>query len=193
MTNRNDQTMHAFATLRQSLKDASIEAIQQDMYEKSRQIMELMEALAPIENRADALLGGSSLPSSDARIASAPPPAESRPRKPAKYPRFYRNGDTLYKEGMRQDGKSIYTQKVGKGAFEEIVAAVATRKGRKFKPGDVIGQVEQPSYQVYIVLNVLQDAGLVENPERGTYRASKKAAIADVAGLWNTIEQETMQ
>jgi len=193
MTNRNDQTMHAFATLRQSLKDASIDAIQQDMYEKSRQIMELMEALAPIENRADALLGGSSLSSSDARIASAPPPVESRPRKPAKYPRFYRNGDTLYKEGMRQDGKSIYTQKVGLQAFEAIATAVANQKSRKFKPSDVIEQVERPSYQVYIVLNVLQNAGLVDNPERGSYRVMKKAENTDVASLWGNIQTQTAQ
>ena len=92
---------------------------------------------------------------------------------------------------MRQDGKSIYTQKVSRAAFEEIAAAVASRKTRKFKPGDVIGQVEQPSYQVYIVLNVLQDAGLVKNPERGSYQATGKATNTDVAELWDSIEEQS--
>lgn len=188
MTDRKEPTMRIFATLRQSLKDASIEAIQQDMYEKGRQITELMDALAPIEHRAGTLLDGSATPTSVTAQKQTPRGATSR--KAAKYPRFYRIGDTLYKEGMRQDGKSIYTQKVGRQAFEEIAAAVATRKGRKFKPGDVIGQVEQPSYQVYIVLNVLQDAGLVDNPERGTYRASRKESITDVDSLWGGIEEE---
>lgn len=191
MTDRKEPTMRIFATLRQSLKDASIEAIQQDMYEKGRQITELMDALAPIEHKAGALLDGSRPP--ETMTAPKAPSIDARSRKASKYPRFYRIGDTLYKEGMRQDGKSIYTQKVGRQAFEEIAAAVATRKGRKFKPGDVIGLVEQPSYQVYIVLNVLQDTGLVDNPERGSYRVTNKTAIADVAALWENIEKETAQ
>jgi len=189
MTNRNDQTMHAFATLRQTLKDASIEAIQQDMYEKSRRLMELMEALAPIESRASSLLGDETPPAPSPSVKGRP--AKSASRKRAKYPRFYRIANTLYKEGMRQDGKSIYTQKVGRQTFETIFAAVANCKTRKFKPGDVIDQVEQPSYQVYIVLNVLQDAGLVENPERGSYQTTKKIASTDASELWNGIEEES--
>ena len=189
MSSQDNKTMRAFATLRQSLKDASIEAIQQDLYEKSRQITEVMEALAPVEARARDLLAAKA-PSAPAE-ASATPAARPASRKAAKYPRFYRIGDTLYKEGMRQDGKSIYTQKVSRAAFEEIAAAVASRKTRKFKPGDVIGQVEQPSYQVYIVLNVLQNAGLVKNPERGSYQATGKATNTDVAELWNGIEKES--
>ena len=191
MTNRNDQTMHAFATLRQSLKDASIEAIQQDMYEKSRRLMELMEALAPIETRASGLLGNEASSTSSSNEKGRP--AKRTSRKSAKYPHFYRIVNTLYKEGMRQDGKSIYTQKVGRQAFEAIFTAVANCKTRKFKPGAVIDQVEQPSYQVYIVLNVLQDAGLVENPERGSYQAIKKLASTEALEVWNAIKEESSE
>ena len=174
-----------FQELKAGLKCASIEAIERDAFAKSRQLTEIMERLRELETRTSGIFGGMS---STTTVGGATP-EENKTR----YPRFFRIGQTLYKEGMRQDGKSIYTQKVDRGAFEEIVAAVATRKGRKFKPGDVIGQVEQPSYQVYIVLNVLQNAGLVKNPERGSYQVTGKTAITEVAALWNNIEHETVQ
>lgn len=169
-----------FRDLKSALKKASIEAIEREDFSGSRRLTETMEQLNTLELRAAGGFDKNEVPAD----AGAPGAGTKS------YPRFYRIGDTLYKEGMRQDGQSIYTQKVGRQAFEEIATAVAGRKGRKFKPADVIGKVEQPSYQVYIVLNVLQDAGLVENPERGSYRVSKEAANTDVSALWGNIRTE---
>ena len=182
MGKQKENLMNAFETLRSSLKEASIQAIQQDKYGESRQLSEIMEQLASLENRASAVLGGK-LPGKPDRKSSSTEMTEP-------YPRFYRVGETLYKEGMKQDGKSIYTQKVDRQSFEAIVAAVAAYGKRKFKPADLIGKLEQPSYQVYIALKVLQDAELLRNPERGFYQLAASVKALDGGTVWGSIEQQ---
>lgn len=175
--------MNAFETLRKGLKGASIQAIQQDKYSQSRQLTEIMEQLTALEHRASVALGGE-LP--DETMTADKSTAD----KSKDYPRFYRVGNTLYKEGLRQDGKSVYTQKVDRQSFEAIVKAVAAQGKRKFKPAQLLEQLEQPSYQVYILLKILQDAGFVRNPERGAYQLDPGAKELDPRMIWNDIEQQ---
>jgi hypothetical protein len=108
----------------------------------------------------------------------------------ARYPRFFRSGSTLYKEGLRQDGESVYLQKVERGAFDEICRSILDQN-RRFKPAKLIKETEHPSYQVYILLNAMQEAGLVENPERGIYRLTPRAKECEPAGFWQAIEERT--
>ena len=180
MKGQKEALMQAFNALRRSLKDTSIAAIQQDKYGESRQLTEIMEQLAALETRTAAVLGGS---------ISPVPAARPSPARADSYPRFYRDGETLYKEGMKQDGKSIYTQKVDRQSFEAITAAVAARGKAKFKPADLVDKLEQPSYQIYIVLKVLQDAGLLRNPERGAYQLDLKAGEIDHVSIWSGLAQ----
>lgn len=180
MKKQKEALMQAFTALRKSLKDTSIAAIQQDKYGESRQLTEIMEQLATLETRTTAVLGGAKSPAPAAR------PSATRADS---YPRFYRDGDTLYKEGMKQDGKSTYTQKVDRQSFEAITAAIAARGKAKFKPADLVDTLEQPSYQIYIVLKVLQDAGLLRNPERGAYQLDLKAGDIDHISIWSGLAQ----
>ena len=108
MTLRKNDVLKDFRTLKASLKTASIQLIEADKFGQSRQLTEIMESLADLERRTAALLGGQS-----------PEPPASRSPSPTKtrYPRFYRSGELLFKEGLKQDGKSVYTQKVDRQGF----------------------------------------------------------------------------
>jgi hypothetical protein len=183
MKKSQENLMNAFETLRKGLKDASIEAIQQDKYSQSRQLTEIMEQLTALEQRTSAALGGE-LP--DETMPADKPTSD----KSKEYPRFYRVGNTLYKEGLRQDGKSVYTQKVDRQSFEAIVKAVAAQGKCKFKPAQLVDQLDQPSYQVYILLKILQDSGFVRNPERGAYQLDASAKSLDPQLIWEDIEQQ---
>jgi hypothetical protein len=96
----------------------------------------------------------------------------------------------LYKEGLKQNGKSVYTQKVDRVAFDTVIDAIAANGKRKFKPSSVLENIDVPSYQFYIVLNVLQDADLLRNPERGAYQLRISGKSLDPSGVWENIASE---
>lgn len=182
MKESQEALVSAFEALRGGLKDASIEAIRRDRFGESRQLTEIMEQLASLEDRAMSVLGGQ-LPASTGEAKKAAPGK-------GRYPRFYRVGDTLYKEGLRQGGKSVYTQKVDRVSFDTIIGAVAANGKRKFKPAALLEKIDVPSYQFYIVLNVLQDANLVRSPERGAYQLQVSGKSLDPSEVWGNIEPE---
>lgn len=178
--NKSDERLgRDFEALKKTLKQVSIDAIRADDFNRSRRLSEVMERLLALETLA-LNLTGADLPRHE---TAAEPPADRRG-----YPRFYRAGRTLYKEGMKQDGKSVYTQKVDQNAFMAICEEILKRKGR-FKPAEVIDKLDYPSYQFYIVLNILQEAGLVDNPERGAYQGTPAARKTDVRTVWGNLEQ----
>lgn len=172
--------MNAFEALRGDLKDASIDAIRQDRFGESRELTEIMEQLASLESRTDSVLGGQVPASTDETKKPA--------RRKDHYPRFYRAGETLFKEGLKQGGKSIYTQKVDRVAFDTIITAVAANGKRKFKPAGLLEKLDVPSYQFYIVLNVLQEADLVRSPERGAYQLQVSGKSLEPSSIWENIE-----
>ena len=174
--------MNAFEALRGSLKDASIEAIRQDRLGESRELTEIMEQLASLESRANSALGG--------QVPAATGGERKQAPRKDHYPRFYRSGNTLYKEGLKQNGRSVYTQKVDRIAFDIVIDAIAANGKRKFKPSSVLENIDVPSYQFYIVLNVLQDADLLRNPERGVYQLRVSGKSLDPSGVWENIESE---
>lgn len=182
MKKPKETLMNAFEALRGSLKDASIEAIRQDRFGESRQLTEIMEQLASLESRANSVLGGQV-------SATSGEPKKTAARKD-RYPRFYRAGDTLFKEGLKQGGKSVYTQKVDRVAFDTIISAIAAHGKRKFKPATLLDKIDVPSYQFYIVLNVLQEADLVRSPERGAYQLQVSGKSLEPASIWENIESE---
>lgn len=182
MKKSNEALMNAFKALRGSLKDASIEAIRQDRFGESRQLTEIMEQLASLESRANSILGG--------QVTVATGETEKPAPRKHRYPRFYRVGDTLFKEGLKQGGKSVYTQKVDRVAFDTIISAIAGNGKRKFKPATLLDKIDVPSYQFYIVLNVLQEADLVRSPERGAYQLQASRKSLDPSEVWTSIESE---
>ncbi|MDZ7790369.1 MAG: hypothetical protein U5L08_07750 [Xanthomonadales bacterium] len=165
MTDRQVKLERAFEALKRELKEANVEALDRDAFTTSRDLAGVMEQLSRLQIRARALYRGGTDP---AEAATVPLPSQE-----GSFPRFFRSGRILYKEGLRQDGESVYVQKVNRDAFEAIFRSIADQK-RKFKPAKLIKDTNQPSYQVYILLNVMQEQGLLENPERGTYRLTSK-------------------
>jgi hypothetical protein len=182
MGKSKDTLMNAFEALRGSLKDASIDAIRQDRFGESRELTEIMEQLASLESRANSAIGG--------QVPAASGEEKSQAPRKDHYPRFYRSGNTLYKEGLKQNGKSVYTQKVDRVAFDTIISAIAAHGKRKFKPASLLEKINVPSYQFYIVLNVLQEPDLVRNPERGVYQLQVSGKSLDPSEVWTSIESE---
>ena len=184
MSDRNDELNQAFLTLKNALKKANLEVLKNDEFNVSRELTGVMEQLSRLQKHSLKLLCAE-------RTVTHPEPLVPRPApvlKDAHFPRFFRSGDILYKEGLRQDRASVYIQKVDRSAFEEITASILSQN-RKFKPAKLIKDSAYPSYQIYILLNVMQDVGLVENPERGMYRLSPRAKEFDSDGFWQTIEE----
>ena len=181
MTLRENDVLKDFRTLKASLKTASIQLIEADKFGQSRQLTEVMESLADLERRTAALLGGQS---------PEPPVSRSPSSAKTRYPRFYRSGELLFKEGMKQDGKSIYTQKVDRQGFLQVTEAVLSQGKGKFRPADLIENLNLPSYQIYLVLNVLQEAGIMRSPERGHYQLSGKPANLEAGSLWAAVRTQ---
>lgn len=182
MTTPDSSVLKDFQSLKTSLKNASIRLIEQDQFGQSRELTEIMESLAELERRTIAAMG------TPAEKASTVQPTRARKDR---YPRFYRSGDLLFKEGMKQDGKSIYTQKVDREGFLQVTEAVRTQGKAKFRPADLMENLSLPSYQVYLVLKVLQDAGIMRSPERGHYQLSTKPEKVDAGGLWSAIRSDS--
>lgn len=179
MKDREDQIMEVFQELKSVLKKASVGALDSDDFRSSREITEIIEKVASLESRTKTVLGGRSL---DNGWASSLP-------EQSQYPNFYRIGRVLYKEGLRQDGKSVYTQKLPRETFHTILGAIKSQGNSKFNPKQISESASCPSYQTYIALNVLQDMGLIDSPERGRYKLTRTAGSLDPESCWNQVDE----
>ena len=183
MSDMKETLKERFQALKDCLKKAGIDAIETDQFDRSRRFTEIMEHLAALEAQAMELADGTAAKP----VAKTTPETKDKARN-GEYPRFYRSGRLLYKEGLKQGGGGTYTQKVDRAAFEAILQAILKQRG-KFRPATVLDKLDQPSYQFYIVLNVLQDAGLIDNPERGAYRLTAAAKKVDGEVIWSGLDQ----
>ena len=114
-------------------------------------------------------------------------------RKKSDYPKFVVQGDSLYKIGLRRNGKGEYTQNVPKAVYNQVVSQliVISNSQDEFTADDVIPAIDCPDYQAYIVLAVLRNHGLLEIPRRGYHKfVSQNNLELDAANLWNTLKND---
>lgn len=176
--------MQAFETLKSTMKTAGLSAMEAEDFSRSRELMSLMEDLVALQRRARSVLGDQ---------LSTVETTEPRPVLTKDYPRFFRRGSVLVKEGLRRDGESTYEQKMPREVYHEVLAALRELKQSKkeFHAPDVTSRVECPDYQVYLLLLLLQEADFLENPQRGLYRFKHRNDPSWAAAVWDAIPQET--
>jgi hypothetical protein len=94
------------------------------------------------------------------------------------YPRFEVRQDTLYRYGWSKSEKQEYVHKVPRGVFLktlEVMARLRQQSGGPFVAEEILKLVDSgdggaPSYQLYVVLGLLREAGCIEQLGREGYR-----------------------
>jgi hypothetical protein len=123
--------------------------------------------------------------------------AGSRKPKKADYPKFFRDGDTLIKVGWSKSEGSEYEHKCPKRVLDVLVAELPhiTGPGKRFVMDKVLPLsdpdtgVEFATYQPYIALAFLRQAGLVEQHGRSGYSIPKpKTLTADADRAWGGVQ-----
>jgi len=131
-------------------------------------------------------------------VSSQPTYTEkTRPKKPKAtrrrkkdYPKFVVRGDSLFKIGLRRNGKDEYTQNVSKTVYDKVISRLVeiSMSQVEFTADDVIPAIDCPDYQAYIVLAVLRNHELLEIPRRGYHKfISKNDFESDAANLWDKL------
>jgi hypothetical protein len=119
--------------------------------------------------------------------------ADRKSRKKSKkdYPQYTVRSDALIKLGLSRNRRHVYEHTVPRAEFNAVIQRLGQLAGRKhFSAEDVIGQVSSPSYQVYIVISVLKDRGLLAVPRRGMYAFTRpKNFLSEAGALWDSLEQ----
>jgi hypothetical protein len=134
-----------------------------------------------------------SVPEADANGAGAAHLADRSSRKKSKkdYPKYAVRSDALIKIGLSRNRRTEYEHTVPRAEFNAVIQRLGELSGRKhFSADDVIDQVSSPSYQVYIVISVLKDRGLLVVARRGMYAFTRpKNFLNEAEVLWDSLEQ----
>jgi len=119
--------------------------------------------------------------------------ADRKSRKKSKkdYPQYTVRSGALIKLGLSRNRRDVYEHTVPRAEFNAVIQRLGELAGRKhFSADDVIDQVSSPSYQVYIVISVLKDRGLLAVGRRGMYAFTRPKNFLNEAGaFWDSLEQ----
>lgn len=183
-TDSSESVAVGFEALKKRMKAAGLAALEAEDFGRSREVMSLMEELVALERRTQGVLGD------EVQTSEVD---EQRVLLPDGYPRFFRRDSLLVKEGLRRDGESTYEQKLPREIYEEILAAFRALKQTReeFHAPDVINRVRCPDYQVYIVLNLLLEAGFLDSPQRGLYRFRRRSEANWAEWVWDYVPSES--
>jgi hypothetical protein len=111
------------------------------------------------------------------------------------YPRFLRDGNRLVKLAWSKKERAPYEHRAPREVVQALVDAVQRRKGENklFQASDVMPlknsmRDEYPSYQSYLALNWLRDAGVISKRGREGYVLRPNAATAEkLDALWTAL------
>lgn len=112
------------------------------------------------------------------------------------YPRFFRQGDELIRLAWSKREKKEYRHKTSYGRLKSLAIAVAEKgtDGRVFSTDEFLplrdptDGTEIPSYQAYVCISLLKDAGLLEQHGRQGYSISQGANFSDaVEAAWKNL------
>lgn len=100
------------------------------------------------------------------------------------YPRFVRTTEALVKIGWSKKAKAEYEHKAPLALAKQLAAAAGKLgvKGRVFSieslAAVLLGDGQAPSYQHYLIVAWLRDAGLIEQHGRKGYSIKKPSTLA---------------
>lgn len=113
------------------------------------------------------------------------------PRRKSKkdYPKYAIRSDVLIKTGLSRDQRTEYEHAIPKPEFDAVVKRLNELASRKhFVAEDVLGKVQCPSYQAYLVLSLLKERGLLAIPRRGFYAVRHpKQFASDIQEIWESL------
>ncbi len=143
-----------------------------------------------LARRATALLDGGPTPLPEKQTS----PGRRRPKGRRGYPKYLVQGDVLRKIGLRRDKRTEYEQGVPRSHYQRIGEAIvaAARGASEFRADAVIDTTSIPAYEVYIVLGLMKERGIITSPRRGYYRAPHPERITDaMASTWSELQIST--
>lgn len=198
-----EQELNKIAALAEQIKQSLFKCAQLSVSGDSANNWQRAEALFNLAKEADVLRSkiletneSKSFPSNNAPSQSTstektpPKKPKTTRRKKKDYPKFVVHGDSLFKIGLRRNGKDEYTQNVPKAVYDKVVSRliVISKSQIEFTADDVIQAVDCPDYQAYIVLAVLRNHGLLEIPRRGYHKfVTQNSLELDAANLWDNL------
>jgi len=118
-----------------------------------------------------------------------PSMSTSRRKSKKDYPKYCVRSDVLVKTGLSRDRRTEYEHAIPRHEFDAIVRRLGELAGRKhFVAEDLLGKVQCPSYQGYLVLSLLKERGLLAVPRRGFYaiRQPKQFAVGSQS-VWDSL------
>jgi hypothetical protein len=123
----------------------------------------------------------------DAQAMSSLPAARRKSKKD--YPKYAVRSDVLIKTGLSRDRRTEYEHAIPKSEFDAIVRRLVELGSRKhFVAEDVLGKIQCPSYQGYLVVSLLKERGLLAVPRRGVYAVRRPKNFAtESQSVWDSL------
>jgi hypothetical protein len=183
-TQTRERVMSSFETIVHAVRNATIHAMDEGDFQRVHALASFAEDVRKLEDRAAILIGNHSSSSDSAEAGAQTEDTELV----KEFPRFYRREDVLVKEAVRGDGVTTYKQRMPLKDFKITLSALQelAKTRDEFRPPTVVQQTEQPSYLIYIVLNLLLKLGLLDKPKSGLYRFTEKTDLTH-EDLWAQI------
>lgn len=211
MTDRIGTAKSIMAETKGSLQRLASEALETDQFSDAILLAEWAAAIARLLGTVCRTLHDNSPRTSPSEVVSQPtsenPPTQrtQAPRRQRRksssangkgYPRFFRIGGDLIKEGWSKKGREPYQHRAPKRVVLAVAEAIAVSERRKGEPitaesfmpvrDDRGGEV--PAYQSYLCLAWLRQEGLVIQHGRQGYTVPEPAALVqDVERHWNEL------
>jgi hypothetical protein len=192
--------------IRELLFDCSKECVKADnnrKWETAEALFSLAKSTDLLRRQISGLTNNSHTSSNvetpiDIKVSAAPETKVSEIKVPAKptkkrkedYPKFSIRGGALIKTGLSRDRRTEYEQIVPNAEYEKLITRLSSMSSshKEFVAEEVQEDLECPMYQIYTVLALLRNTGLLDLPRRGTYRFhAVKTFAADVKAVWSRV------
>jgi len=197
MNTMSDLIQQARAVLEQAeeqLRSLASAAVAGGRYEEVMTLAELASELVRIRGKGGA--SNDSGPTSS--VGSQGSNADQLTREQTSYPHFCRKGGALVKVGWSKKKNEVYEHRAPREVILALLAALSRGGARKrpvaieaLSPLHTSQNEEIPSYQVYLVLSLLRERGLVEQHGRSGYtaRLGDGDPMTLAAELWNALPE----
>lgn len=107
-------------------------------------------------------------------------------------PRYSREGRKLLKVGRARDGEGIYKHRVTFENYTAMIGHLKAMAGQEtFETVELIRRCGLPAHEPRIVLDVLEERGLLTSPRKGRWTYANPAKFAtDVEEVWPNLPLE---
>lgn len=184
-----------------ALRSIVAEAAAAGDYDSVMRIAGWARALEQIVSFAPAVSGmdlRSKATATRANHSSARDVQRTTPRSGEQYPRFFRDGDRLVRVAWSKSENQEYEHKAHLAVFRALTTALAEKgeDGRVFSTDELLPVRDSdgsafPSYQVYVWIGLLRQAGLIEQHGRRGYSMLHPSDFGAAAeAVWHNLPEK---